>query len=118
MESKECPKLCETCPIRERIDGEPTIIAELGYQALGEISMDGRTASFEFQNGLPVGGRTSTIGIANENGRVGSSFYTEGSNWDDGTVIEEFENCEGPIEKKYGLFKRKKYLGCTAVENL
>lgn len=118
MEKKECPNLCEGCPIRSRIDGEPTIIAELGYQALGEISMDGRSASFEFQNGLPVGERTSTIGVANADGKVGSRFLTEGRNWDDGTVVETFKRCDGPKEIKYGLFKRKKYLGCMAVENL
>lgn len=118
MKTLECPKLCETCPIRDRVEGEPKLITEIGYSTRGEISEDGRSASFEFHYGLPAGERTSTIGIIDEKGKVASSFYTDGDRWDNGAVIAKFENCKGPVQKKYGFLNRKRYIACMAIENL
>lgn len=117
MRSVSCPNLCEACPIRDKIDGDPAIMAEIGYSA--EVRSKGKeTIHFEFRNGMPVGERTSTIGVANDEGFVGFTFRAPGSKWDGGHVEEAFEGCTEPTVEKGGFFRRERIVGCSALKDL
>jgi hypothetical protein len=118
MRVVDCPNFCETCPIREKINGEPKLMGELGYVAEGVISEGGRVASIEIRYGVPVTERTSTIGIANADGRTGFTFKALGSAWDRGDVEEAFEECTEPVEKRTGFLHLRKVVVCSALEGI
>ncbi len=115
MRRVECPKLCDDCPIRENIEGEPAVLREISYSAEAAISEDRKIASIDLYRGMPVGERTSTIGIANSADKIGAAFDIAGSAWDRGEVESAIECCDGPIEERKGFFNLRKSLACWAI---
>ena len=93
-------------------------MTELGYTASGTISGDRKSVSFELEDGMPVGERTSTIGILNSDGVTGYTFEALGSEWDKGKVEKALEDCEAPHEITYGFLHLRRKMGCTALDNI
>lgn len=114
------PELCADCPMREGLKGDPGVAVEIGWVASGDISDDGRTASFEMHYGKPVGDRLSTIAVGSEGDPISNKavFKVSGRKFDNGEVKTAFEECEGPTERKSGFLWLQKKVGCTAVGRL
>lgn len=119
MKTLDCPRLCETCPIRKDIDGEPMFMGETWYEVEGAIGIDGMPVKIEYRkDGLPVKERSSTIGIANISKLPDFRFPALGSDWDSGRVVNEFENCQGPLETRSGFLNLRKLVVCSALLNI
>jgi hypothetical protein len=80
----------------------------------GVISADRRSARLEFRDGEPVGPTTYTVGVANESGSIGGSFDVSREDWQDGTVVRAFDNCQEPSRR--GLLGRK--TSCSVLQEL
>jgi hypothetical protein len=116
---QRCESICETCPFNPLTEDNTVLIAEQGYHVPGTISYDGRSASFEFYQGKPVNidQRVSAVALASSEGRVLACFQAPGKQLDDGTVVNRFNDCEGPREQRYGFLRLKKRLACSALQS-
>ncbi len=114
------PELCADCPMREGLKGDPGIAVELGWEASGNISADGRTASFEMRYGKPVGDRLSTVAVGSEGDPISDKavFKVSGRKFDNGDVEKAFKECDSPTERKGGFLWLQTRVGCTAVQRL
>lgn len=120
MNTFNCTSVCETCPLNSLIDGGPAKGAEIGYAAPGDISPNGRVAILEMHYGVPTNmdKRTSTVGLAGQDGVIKFQFDMAGKVLDDDGVNKSFDACEEPTQQRHGILRLKKRLACTAIENL
>lgn len=122
MKTVDCPRLCETCPIRNYIEGEPVTMTETAYELRVEAVVDPITKenvyAYDFVNGMPTTKRLSTIAIANEIGKKGFRFQAKGEDWDSGQTVKEFEDCQGPSQIKSGFLNLKRLTVCSALKNI
>ncbi len=115
------PELCANCPMGQELQVEPVIVVEIGWVANADISLDGRTASFEMEDGKPVGERLSTLAVIDSGDEpiTGNAvFKVSGTKFDNGDVKKAFKECAGPTERKGGFLWLQNKVGCTAVKKL
>src|SRR5579872_2325512 len=116
MNRVSCPELCPDCPLAPHIP-EPRVLEQGGgFRALGTIvnTPTGSTASFDFENGRPVGPHLIEIGLLSEDSSYGRGYWVKDNVGLSG-VTDAFEDCQGPETKRTGLLRLGKEAVCGAV---
>lgn len=119
MTTEQCTRVCEGCPLRAIAANGPIIITETESVVPVNVSPDGFT--FEIKRGGEIPNwdqRTAIVTISGSEGMLAQPINVPGRTVDDGSLLEPFDNCPGPVPRRCGFLWLKRGIGCAALGSI